>query len=151
MSHRAKTISFLKDESYVDWHNDSIWAVREKRDNKVHSIPEWEALRNVAEGIKTHAISNLSHYLIEFEKHAIENGVNVHWALNAAEHKEPITSDMFFSTGGKFAVDYFHVEGFNVLYLDGSVKWKSGIPKIVSGPSEQDSVYWDYPYFGETQ
>lgn len=69
--------------------------------------------------------------------------------LNTEQYKEPIVSDMFFSSNGKFAVDYFHQEGFNVLYIDGSVKWKTGIPRVASGPSEQNSVYWDYPNFGE--
>lgn len=102
---------------------------------------------------------NLSY---DYNKEIWENkstwvNVNYEWrkgskaplSLNSAEYQEPISSDMFFSAGGKFAVDYFHVDGFNVLYLDGSVKWKSKIPKISSGPSEQDSIYWDYPYFGE--
>ena len=69
--------------------------------------------------------------------------------LNTAEYNEPIVSDMFFSSNGKFAVDYFHVDGFNVLYIDGSVKWKTGIPRVASGPSQKNAIYWDYPHFGE--
>ena len=70
-------------------------------------------------------------------------------SINTEDYNEPIVSDMFFSASGKFAVDYFHKDGFNVLYLDGSVKWKTNIPRVASGPSEQNSVYWDYPNFGE--
>ena len=69
--------------------------------------------------------------------------------INTDDYNEPYVSDMFFSANGKFAVDYFHQDGYNVLYLDGSVKWKANVPKIASGPSEKDSVYWDYPNFGE--
>lgn len=76
-------------------------------------------------------------------------GVNAPLSLNTEQYHEPIVSDMFFSAGGKFAIDYFHVDGYNVLYMDGSVKWKANFPKISIGPSDADAVIWDYPYFDD--
>ncbi|MFB3815088.1 MAG: lactate utilization protein B [Terriglobales bacterium] len=47
---------------------------------------EWEELRNTAALIKAHTLSRLADYLEEFERNAIANGIQVHWACNAAEH-----------------------------------------------------------------
>lgn len=77
---------FNEDENRVDWHDETLWWIRQKRDKSAHSIPEWEQLRETASGIKNNVLSNLSAYLVGFEKKAIENGIIVHWAEDAAEH-----------------------------------------------------------------
>jgi L-lactate dehydrogenase complex protein LldF len=77
---------FNKDEARVNWHDKTLWFIREKRDKAAWQVPEWEQLRETASQIKNHVLSNLHNYLIEFEKNAQANGVTVHWAANAEEH-----------------------------------------------------------------
>ncbi|WP_339786771.1 lactate utilization protein B [uncultured Imperialibacter sp.] len=92
MSHSTNTETFLKDNKKVDWHNETLWWVRSKRDVSSKQIPEWEQLRELASGIKDSVLSNLASYLEEFEKNAVANGINVHWAADAKEHNEIVTS-----------------------------------------------------------
>ncbi|ULQ55330.1 lactate utilization protein [Flavihumibacter rivuli] len=77
---------FNADESMTDWHDETLWWIRQKRDRSAHNIPEWEQLRQWASDIKAHTLSNLDYYLEEFERNAIANGIKVHWARDAAEH-----------------------------------------------------------------
>lgn len=84
--HAELAEAFNKDEERVDWHDETLWWIREKRDKAVFQLPEWEALRETASQIKDHVLSRLHDYLIEFEAKAIANGIKVHWARDAAEH-----------------------------------------------------------------
>lgn len=77
---------FNEDEARVDWHDETLWWIRKKRDQSAHSIPEWEQLREMASQIKNNVLSNLAGYLIEFETKALANGIVVHWAADAAAH-----------------------------------------------------------------
>jgi L-lactate dehydrogenase complex protein LldF len=77
---------FNKDEERVNWHDETLWWVRQKRDKAAWLVPEWEALRETASGIKAEVLSNLHGYLLQFEARAKANGITVHWAANAAEH-----------------------------------------------------------------
>lgn len=77
---------FNKDEARVDWHDKTLWTVRQRRDMRAHQVPEWETLREMASQIKSHVLSNLHDYLVQFEENAIRNGITVHWAENAEEH-----------------------------------------------------------------
>jgi L-lactate dehydrogenase complex protein LldF len=43
---------FNRDEARVDWHDETLWWVRQKRDKSAHSIPEWEQLRETASQIQ---------------------------------------------------------------------------------------------------
>jgi L-lactate dehydrogenase complex protein LldF len=79
---------FNKDNKRVDWHDETLWWIRQKRDKAVHKIPEWEQLREAASGIKFNVLSNLGKYLQMFEGNALANGVIVHWAADANEHNE---------------------------------------------------------------
>lgn len=83
---------FNKDEARVDWHDETLWWIRQKRDKAAHSFSEWEALRETASKIKDNVLSNLDEYLIQFENNAINNGITVHWAADAREHNEIIWS-----------------------------------------------------------
>lgn len=83
---RAKV--FNKDEKRVDWHDETLWFVRHKRDLATHGIPEWEELREAGSQIKNHTLSNLNQYLQDFEKNATANGAVIHWATDAQEHNE---------------------------------------------------------------
>lgn len=84
--HAILAAQFIADEPRTDWHDETLWFVRHKRDKAAHSLPEWEQLRNWASAIKAHTLANLDQYLLEFEKNAVANGITVHWAADAAEH-----------------------------------------------------------------
>ncbi len=89
-NHAHAAAAFIQDESRTDWHDETLWLVREKRDRAAHGLPEWELLREWASQIKDHTLSNLDQYLIEFERQAQANGITVHWAADAQEHNEII-------------------------------------------------------------
>jgi L-lactate dehydrogenase complex protein LldF len=84
--HAALAEEFNKDEPRVDWHDQTLWWVRQKRDKAAHQVPDWEELRDTASGIKENVLSNLNGYLLGFEEAATRNGITVHWAADAAEH-----------------------------------------------------------------
>lgn len=88
--HSETAARFLTDEKRADWHDQTLWMVRQKRDKAAWSIPEWEELREQASQIKEHVLSNLDDYLLQFEEQAIANGVEVHWAYDAVEFNEII-------------------------------------------------------------
>lgn len=83
---------FNKDEDRVDWHDETLWWIRQKRDKITHGIPNWEALREAGSQIKHHTLSNLNEYLVQFEEQCQKNGVTVHWAADAQEHNEIVLS-----------------------------------------------------------
>lgn len=86
--HATLAEKFNKDEPRVDWHDETLWFIRKKRDKAAWQIPEWEQLREYASQIKNNVLGNLHAYLLEFEKNAKENGVQIHWAANAEEHNK---------------------------------------------------------------
>ena len=86
--HATLSEEFNKDESRVDWHDETLWFIRNKRDIAVKQLPEWEQLRELGSQIKNHTLSNLDEYLMEFERKAIANGIIVHWAEDAKAHNE---------------------------------------------------------------
>lgn len=88
MEHPDKARRFNTDEKKVTWHDETLWFVRHKRDLSSKTIPEWETLRDLAAAVKGNVLSNLDEYLLEFEKNAMANGVQVHWARNGAEHNQ---------------------------------------------------------------
>lgn len=84
--HSEAAALFNKNEERVNWHDQTLWFVREKRDKSANQIPEWELLRETASQIKGNVLSNIHDYLVEFETNAQKNGIIVHWAANAEEH-----------------------------------------------------------------
>lgn len=91
-NHAQLAEAFNQDEQRVDWHDETLWFVRSKRDKAAHSLPEWEQLRELASGIKNNVLSNMSAYLTSFEEKAKANGIHIHWAGTAQEHNEIILS-----------------------------------------------------------
>ena len=87
-NHPLEAEIFNLDEARVDWHDQSLWFVRNKRDIAAQKVKGWEALRSYASEIKSHTLSNLDSYLIEFENHAVNNGIKVHWAEDAEDHNK---------------------------------------------------------------
>jgi len=92
IKHAELSDIFNKDEERVNWHDDTLWWIRAKRDKAAHGISEWELLRETASQIKNNVLSNLHDYLIEFESKAQANGIIVHWAANAEEHNKIVLS-----------------------------------------------------------
>jgi len=90
INHAQEAQKFNRDVQRTQWHDETLWFVRTKRDKAVKAIPEWEELREIASQIKANVLANLDDYLIEFEKNALNNGVEVHWASNAEEHNQII-------------------------------------------------------------
>lgn len=89
-THSKLAEKFIADEPRTDWHDETLWLVREKRDKAAHGLPEWEQLREWGSQIKNHSLSNFSVYLKEFEEKATANGIQIHWAANAEEHNQII-------------------------------------------------------------
>ena len=94
IQHSEAAADFNKDIPRVDWHDETLWYVREKRDKAAFQIPDWELLRETASQIKNNVLANIHDYLIQFESKAKANGVNVHWAANAEEHNKIVHSIM---------------------------------------------------------
>jgi L-lactate dehydrogenase complex protein LldF len=86
--HSILAENFNKDEERVDWHDKTLWFIREKRDKAAWQLPEWETLREYASQIKLNVLDNLHTYLLQFEKEAQANGVTVHWASTPEEHNQ---------------------------------------------------------------
>lgn len=84
--HATLSEKFNRDEERVNWHDKTLWFIREKRDRAARQVDGWETLRNEASAIKQNVLSNLAEYLEQFEGQALANGVHVHWAFNAEEH-----------------------------------------------------------------
>jgi L-lactate dehydrogenase complex protein LldF len=93
MSHRALSAHhpsnaerFLADPERARWHDQTLWQIRQKRDQSASSVPEWESLRTLAAQIKLHTLSRLPDYLEQFADNAERLGAHVHFALDAEEH-----------------------------------------------------------------
>lgn len=92
IDHAEKAAEFIRNEPRTDWHDESLWFIRHKRDKATLDVPEWEQLRELASGIKDNVLSELDHYLEQFETNALQNGVQVHWADDAAAHNRIVHS-----------------------------------------------------------
>jgi L-lactate dehydrogenase complex protein LldF len=86
VDHPKAAAAFNADVARTDWHDASLWFVREKRDRAASTVPDWEELRERASAIKEHALTHLDEYLVRFEENATQNGMQVHWARDADEH-----------------------------------------------------------------
>lgn len=100
MSHAANAHEFLRDPARAAWHDQTLWMVRVKRDRQAAKVPDWEALREAASRIKEHTLSRLAEYLEEFERRALANGIQVHWAADGEEHNR-IVHDILARHGAK--------------------------------------------------
>jgi len=91
-THSELAEKFNRDVERVNWHDKTLWFVREKRDKAAHQVAEWEQLREAASQIKNNVLSNLHDYLVEFEQNALNHGVHIHWASTAQEHNDIVHS-----------------------------------------------------------
>ncbi len=84
--HSRAAERYLQDDAVVKRHDQTFFGVRQKRDRMAQALPEWEDLREAADNIKKHTATHLADYLKAFEKNAVSNGVQVHWAEDADEY-----------------------------------------------------------------
>ena len=84
--HSKSAKAYLENLDVESRHDKTFFGVREKRDRMAKSLPEWESLRDAADKIKRHTATHLAEYLEQFESNATENGVHVHWAVDADEY-----------------------------------------------------------------
>jgi L-lactate dehydrogenase complex protein LldF len=87
-THPERAAAFVANRQRAEWHDETLWLVRQKRDRAARDVPEWELLRERAEAIKKHTLSRLAEYLERFEANAQRLGATVHWARDAAEHNQ---------------------------------------------------------------
>ncbi|MEQ1690279.1 MAG: lactate utilization protein B [Gemmatimonas sp.] len=90
IDHATAASQFIADEPRTDWHDAALWWVREKRDRAASELPEWEALRELASGVKEHTLTHLADYLERFETEATRHDIVVHWARDADEHNRTV-------------------------------------------------------------
>ncbi|MBI4183989.1 MAG: lactate utilization protein [Proteobacteria bacterium] len=64
----------------------------DRRRQAIARLPEFEALREIARGIKDHTLANLDAYLEIFEANVRTNGGEVHWCANAEEARAVVLS-----------------------------------------------------------
>ncbi len=88
MTHATAAEKYIANHEHAQWHDQSIWFNRTKRDKCVQMIPEWEELRETASAIKLHTMSKIADYLEQFTTQAEQRGVHIHWASDAAEHNK---------------------------------------------------------------
>ncbi|RBM08016.1 lactate utilization protein B [Novacetimonas cocois] len=86
VNHARAAERFLEDAPHLKFHDERLWDMRQKRDEQMHMLPEWQELRAEASRIKEHTLSRLPEYLEQFEENAKKNGIHVHWARDGAEH-----------------------------------------------------------------
>ncbi|MBS0980069.1 MULTISPECIES: lactate utilization protein B [Acetobacter] len=86
VNHAKAAEVFLQDEPHLKFHDERLWDMRQKRDQQMHILPEWQELRARASEIKEHTLAHLPEYLEQFEANAKKNGIHVHWAADAGEH-----------------------------------------------------------------
>jgi len=65
--------------------------IRNKRDNVVSELDDWETLREAGRAIKAHTLRHLDTYLLQLEASVQKAGGQVHWASDAAEANQIIT------------------------------------------------------------
>jgi L-lactate dehydrogenase complex protein LldF len=94
IEHSKAAEIFNRDVKREEWHDETLWLVRENRDKAAFQLPEWELLRETASQIKNNVLSNIHQYLQDFEEQAKKNGVVVHWAADGAEHNKIVHSIM---------------------------------------------------------
>jgi L-lactate dehydrogenase complex protein LldF len=84
--HPEAAAKFVADDAKAHWHDQALWWVRKKRDVASAAVPDWEALRDAAAGIKAHTLSRIADYVEEFERKATALGAHVHFARDGADH-----------------------------------------------------------------
>jgi len=54
---------FLAAPRHQQQHDTRLWTLRQRRDDQMWAMPEWEEMRSLASAIKEHTLSHLDTYL----------------------------------------------------------------------------------------
>jgi L-lactate dehydrogenase complex protein LldF len=103
VDHSEASSKFIRAKDHLEFHDRRLWDLRGKRDRESAELPEWQALRELASAIKEHTLTHLADYLEQFERNAVANGAQVHWAKDAPEHNE-IVHEILRSRGARTLV-----------------------------------------------
>ena len=85
---------FIADTPHRESNDRCLWAARMRRDKVAATLPEWEQMRDLASGIKEHALSHLDEYLVQFEENLASRGIIVHWAETAEPHNDKVIDSL---------------------------------------------------------
>ncbi|MGH2886267.1 MAG: LUD domain-containing protein, partial [Solirubrobacteraceae bacterium] len=66
--------------------------IRERRAGLVAETPDWQDLRHAGAAIKDDVLHHLDQYLEQFERNATACGAHVHWARDAHEATQIVTT-----------------------------------------------------------
>lgn len=88
--HAKAARRFVANKENTTWHDATFWALRQKRDDMAHGLPEWEQLREAASQIKLHTLTHLTDYLGQLVDNMERNGVHVHFAKDAEEFNRTV-------------------------------------------------------------
>ncbi len=66
--------------------------IRERRAGLVAETPDWQELRHAGAAIKDDVLHHLAQYLEQFERNATARGAHVHWARDAQEATQIVTT-----------------------------------------------------------
>ena len=66
--------------------------IRERRAGLIAETPDWQQLRTAGAAIKDDVLHHLDEYLEEFERNATARGAHVHWARDAEEATQLVTT-----------------------------------------------------------
>jgi L-lactate dehydrogenase complex protein LldF len=78
-----RALATLPSRGELAQHDTAVWDLRRRRDEAAARVPDWEALRERAAGIKAFALDHLDELLAGFEERARAAGAHVHWATDA--------------------------------------------------------------------
>jgi L-lactate dehydrogenase complex protein LldF len=72
--------------------NHATRTIRDKRRKVTEELPDWDALRDAGAAIKAQVMANLPPLLVQLEENVTARGGVVHWARDAAEANQIVTS-----------------------------------------------------------
>src|SRR4026208_2082203 len=73
VDHAEASSRFIAAKDHIEFHDQRLWDLRQKRDRESEEIPEWQELRSLASAIKEHTLTHLADYLEPFEPNATQN------------------------------------------------------------------------------
>ena len=67
IEHSEAATRFNKDVERVNWHDETLWFVREKRDKSANQFQDRELLRETASQNKNNVLANIHENVVNFK------------------------------------------------------------------------------------